>query len=138
MLVLERVLGTHDKEGSNLLNVVKSSEVVVCPVKHIEGSRFIWDGIHPVDIMVFRLRYVEDGWHLGFKVEQSMNFDPSFRPPEMSPFVNAETEVNCRLIKGIDLSSEFKDVLNPHLLSDAYCVVGKLLKDAIIACIIRF
>ena len=96
ILVLERVLGTHDKEGANLLNVVKSSEVVVCSVKHIEGSRFIWDGIHPVDIMELRLRYVEDGWHLGFKVEQSMNFDPSFRPPEMSPFVNAETKVNCR------------------------------------------
>ena len=85
MLVLERVLGTHDKEGSNLLNVVKSSEVVVCPVKHIEGARFIWDGVHSVDIMKLRLRYVEDGWHLGFKVKQSMNFDTSFCPPEMSP-----------------------------------------------------
>lgn len=96
MLIPESVLGTDDKEGSNRLDVVQPFEVVVCPVKHIEGTRSIWNGIHPIHIVELGLRNVEDGWDLSFEVKQGVNLDSAFSPPEMSPFVNAETKVNCR------------------------------------------
>lgn len=110
--------------------MVKPFEVVVCPVKHIEGTRFVWDSIHPVDIMELCLRNMKDRRNLSFQVKQGVNLDSTFRPPEMSPFINTEAEVNCRRIKGIDLSSEFEDVIQPHPLSDANRVISELFKDA--------
>ena len=38
MLVPEAALGSDNKEGTNLFDVVESSEVTVSPGRHIEGA----------------------------------------------------------------------------------------------------
>ena len=90
MLVPETALGSDNKEGTNLFDVVEPPEVTVRSVKQIEGAWFVWDGIHPVDVVELRLRNEEDRRNLSLKIEQSMNLDPAFLPSEVSPFVNAE------------------------------------------------
>ena len=119
MPVAERFLGADNKVRANLFDVVESSEVSICPVKHIEGSRLVWDDIHSIDIMNLRFGNMEDRWYLGLKIKKRMDFDATLGASEVSPLVNAETQVNCRRIKGINLSAEFEYVRYSLFLSDA-------------------
>lgn len=90
MLVPQTTLGSDNKEGTNLFDVVESFEVTVRTVKHVERAWLVWDGIHPVDVVKLRLRNEEDRWNLCLKIKQSMDLYPSFLPPEVSPFINTE------------------------------------------------
>lgn len=62
-----------------------------------------------------------------------MHLDASFLLSEQSPLKGAQAQINCRRIKGIDISVKLEDIDYPTPLSFCYDLVGKLLEDAVIA-----
>ena len=138
MLVLERFLGSYDKERPELINMKKPSEVVVATVEHIKCVWLVWDNIHSVYVIYLGLRDMKDGRNLSLEIKQRMHFDTSFSTSEVSPIIHAQTQVNRGRVKGVDLSMELEDVLYPLLLSDPHHVVGELLEDAIVTTVVRF
>lgn len=138
MPVLERLPGPDDEERSNLVDMAQPLEVIVTSIKHIECIRLIRDGIHAVDVVDLRIGDVKDRRHMGLQIKERMYLDSSFGASEMSPVINTEAQVNCRRVKGIDLSARLEDIRYLLLLSHLHRVIGKLLKDAIVAGAVRF
>ena len=112
---------------------MKTFEVVVTSVKDVERVIFIRNDIHCFCIVDSCWRYVKECWNLGFQIIQCMHLDTTFPLSEQSPFKGAQAQVNCRRIKGIDVSIQLEDVNDPTSLSFCDDLIGKLLEDAIIA-----
>lgn len=89
MLVLERFLGSYDKERPELINMKKPSEVVVATVEHIKCVWLVWDNIHSVYVIYLGLRDMKDGRNLSLEIKQRMHFDTSFSTSEVSPIIHA-------------------------------------------------
>ena len=61
-----------------------------------------------------------------------MHLDTTFPLSEQSPFKGTQTLVNCRRIKGIDVSMQLEDVNDSTSLSFSYDLIGKLFEDALV------
>ena len=111
---------------------METFEIIVTSVVDVERVLFIRNDIHCFCIMDLCWSYVKKGGYLRLKIIQSVYLDSSFPLSEQSPFKGAQTSVNCRRIKGIDVSIQLEDVNDSASLSLRDDFVGKILENAII------
>ena len=76
---------------------------------------------------VKELRYVS------LKIEQSVDLDTGFGSPELSPFIDTQTEVDGGRIEGVDLTSQFEYICIQFLLGLCDHEVGIVFKDSVIS-----
>ena len=71
------LLPSHNEASPDILNVVKTIEVVVASVEDVEGVLLVRYGIHRLHVVDSFGSEVEEGWDLGLDVVQRMHLDSS-------------------------------------------------------------
>ena len=131
-LELEVFLGPHDEERLYLVDAIQPFEVVVASVEHVESALLVWYLVHSVHVVDGSLRYVEECRNLGLQVIKRVDLNPSLRPAEAGPLVNAQAKVHGGRVEGVDVASKLKHVVDPLGTSLADHVVGVFLEDAVV------
>ena len=67
-----------------------------------------------------------------------MDLDPSLRPAEAGPFVNAQAKVDGGRVEGVNVASKFEHIVDPFGASPADHVVGVFLEDAVVPASVGF
>ena len=131
-LELEVFLGPHDEERLYLVDAVQPFEVVVASVEHVESALLVWYLVHGVHVVDRSLRDVEERRDLGLQVVKRVDLDPSLRPSEAGPLVNAQAKVHGGRVEGVNVASKFEHVVDPLGTGLADHVVGVFLEDAVV------
>lgn len=121
-----------DKEGLYLTDVEQTRQIPISSVKDIACLRFVLYIVHGIDIMQLSLGYKDESGNLCDDVNESMQFNACFCAPEVSPLEYAQTEVNCRRVECVELSTYLEPLVYPCVLGHGYHVHSKLLEDAAI------
>src|SRR5690554_2701256 len=114
-LILQTAFLTYNKIRFYLRNMIKSFQIKITSVKDIICTRFIWDIVHCIHIMNFGRSYMYESRGLGFNIEQGVEFDSYFGFTELCPPKNAQAQVDCRGIKSIHFTFNFKIFDYPFL-----------------------
>lgn len=101
-------LFAYDKEGVNLLNMVKTSQIPVAPVKYITSQRLICDIIHCVDIVNVSIRNTEECRDIGDDIYLGVELDAGLGTSKLCPVEDTHAKVYGRRIEGIEATVEFK------------------------------
>ena len=110
----EVALGTSDEECSGQNDPSKTSEIHVGTIHHIEGTGFEDQVVEPVNIGVAGCCDVDAGRNRPAQIELGMHLDPGFGAPKISPWEEAEGEIDRGGIQSVNRVLQFQS----EILSD--------------------
>lgn len=119
---------SYDKEGTKLLNLMKSLQIPVSTIEYISGQRLIFNDIHCVHIMNGGVCDVYHDWNLCHYIKLGMQFNAGLGASELCPFINIHAKINRGGIKRIELAANTELTVYPGFLSQRYHVIGELLE----------
>ena len=89
-------LGTGNEKRTCRMHCVKAKEIHIASVHDVESSRLCGEDIQNVDIVQFASGNADELGDAPSEVQQSMQFDRSFRLTEMSPWEKGSAQINGR------------------------------------------
>src|SRR5271157_4085141 len=76
------LFGASDEKGARLGEDIEACEVEITPIEQIKGAGFGQKLIEEVDIVDLAAGHINTGWNAPPQVDQGMDFDDTFFPPE--------------------------------------------------------
>ena len=132
-IVLEMSLRSDDKHGTDALDSIQSSKVIVAFVKDIERIRFVRYLIHCIHIMKLRLGNVDVCRNLSDHIKQGVHLDSALGFAEVCPLEQTHAKIYRRRIERVELAIENERPCDSLALGKINHMVGKLLKDLVIS-----
>ena len=131
--VLEMILSSDDKHGTDALDSIQSGKVIVSFVKDIERIRLVRYLIHCIHIMKLCLGNVNIGRNLSDHIKQGVHLDSALGFAEVCPLEQTHAEIYRRRIERVELAIENERPCDSLALGKVNHMVGKLLKYLVIS-----
>ena len=131
--VLEMILCSDDKHGTDALYSIESGKVIVAFVKDIELIRLVRYPIHCIHVMKLRLGNVNVGRNLSDHIKQGVHLDSALGFAEVCPLEQTHAEIYRRRIERVELAIENERPYDSLALGKVDHVVGKLLKYLVVS-----
>src|SRR5216683_2367662 len=96
------LLGTSDEERTAAMENVKTLEVYVRAVHHVEGARLRHDGIKDINVVQFSSGNLNKSGDRATQIEQGVQLDGSFVRAKSSPGEHRQAEIDGGRVQGID------------------------------------
>ena len=132
-IVPEMSLRSDDKHGTDALDSIQSSKVIVAFVKDIVRIRFVRYLIHCIHIMKFRLGNVDICRNLSDHIKQGMHLDFALGFAEVCPLEQTHAKIYRRRIERVELAIENERPCDSLALGKVDHMVGKLFKYLLIS-----
>ena len=132
-LICRLALLPDDKECSEHIDSIESSEVKVASVKHIARQRLVREPVHRVDIVHLGIGDSVENRNLRDDINLSMDPDARLCAPELCPSEYGHTEVNSRRVDGIESPMKLELFRDASGLGNRHHVESELLKDAMVS-----
>ncbi len=131
--VLEMILSSDDKHGTDALDSIQSGKVIVSFVKDIERIRLVRYLIHCIHIMKLCLGNVNIGRNLSDHIKQGVHLDSALGFAEVCPLEQTHAEIYRRRIERVELAIENERPCDSLALGKVNHMVSKLLKYLVIS-----
>lgn len=131
--VLEMLLRSDDKHGTNALYSIQSCKVIVAFVKDIERIRLVRYLIHCIHVMKFRFSNVNVGRNLSDNLKQGVHLDSALGFTEVCPLEQTHAEIYRRRIECVEFAIENERLCDSLALGKVNHMVGNLLKYLVIS-----
>ena len=86
--------GARHKETTRALHLVKSGEIQIATVHHVEGSGFDWHEVEHVDFVQLCVADVYKRWYGATQVQQCVQLDGAFGFAKRRPLEQTQTQVD--------------------------------------------
>lgn len=94
--------GSSDKESARLMHRVKSGEIQVASIHHVERSSFDWHEVQNIDFVHLSVADVDKRWDCAAQVQQRVQLDSALRFAKRSPVEQSQTKIDRRRVQRVD------------------------------------